>query len=148
MMKYFSFLLLVLVISPLLSAQSGDIEVTEAYVRGLPPGVVNTAAFMRILNRGYADRVLVGGSTPAADSVSIHATINDNGMMKMEHKMNLVIPAQGQVLLESGGLHLMLMGLKGSLGEGEGEVELNLSFQDGGTISLRLPVINILDEIP
>jgi len=50
------------------------------------------------------------------------------------------------VLLESGGLHLMLMGLKGSLGEEE--VELNLSFQDGGTISLRLPVINILDEIP
>jgi len=146
MMKYFSFLLLALVISPLLSAQSGDIEVTEGYVRRLPPGVVNTAAFMRILNRGDADRVLVGGSTPAADSVSIHATINDNGMMKMEHQMNLVIPAQGEVLLESGGLHLMLMGLKGSLGEEE--VELNLSFQDGGTISLRLPVINILDEIP
>ncbi len=146
MMKYFSFLLLALVISPLLSAQSGDIEVTEGYVRRLPPGVVNTAAFMRILNRGYADRVLVGGSTPAADSVSILATINDNGMMKMEHQMNLVIPAQGEVLLESGGLHLMLMGLKGSLGEEE--VELNLSFQDGGTISLRLPVINILDEIP
>jgi len=146
MMKYFSFLLLALVISPLLSAQSGDIEVTEGYVRRLPPGVVNTAAFMRILNRGYADRVLVGGSTPAADSVSIHATINDNGMMKMEHQMNLVIPAQGEVLLESGGLHLMLMGLKGSLGEEE--VELNLSFLDGRTISLRLPVINILDEIP
>ena len=146
MMKYFSFLLLALVISPLLSAQSGDIEVTEGYVRRLPPGVVNTAAFMRILNRGYADRVLVGGSTPAAESVSIHATINDNGMMKMEHQINLVIPAQGEVLLESGGLHLMLMGLKGSLGEEE--VELNLSFLDGRTISLRLPVINILDEIP
>jgi len=146
MMRYFSFLLLALVISPLIPAQSGDIEVTEGYVRRLPPGVVNTAAFMRILNRGYADRVLVGGSTPAADAVSIHATINDNGMMKMEHQMNLVIPAQGEVLLESGGLHLMLMGLKGSLGEEE--VELNLSFQDGGTISLRLPVINILDEIP
>jgi len=67
-------------------------------------------------------------------------------MMKMEHQINLVIPAQGEVLLESGGLHLMLMGLKGSLGEEE--VELNLSFLDGRTISLRLPVINILDEIP
>ena len=64
--------------------------------------------------------------------------------MSMVHKMNLTIPAGEQVILESGGLHLMLSGLKRSLGNEE--VSLTLKFQEGMTLTLRLPVISVLDE--
>jgi len=130
--------------APNLLAQEEAIIVSEGYVRGLPPGVSNTAAFMRITNNSDTDMVLIGADTPVAESVTIHATVNDNGMMKMEHQMTLVIPAKDEVVLESGGLHLMLMDLKKSLSYED--VQLSLKFSNGLTKSLILPVINILDE--
>jgi len=130
--------------APNLLAQEETIIVSEGYVRGLPPGVSNTAAFMRITNNSDTDMVLIGADTPVAESVTIHATVNDNGMMKMEHQMTLVIPAKDEVVLESGGLHLMLMDLKKSLSDED--VQLSLKFSNGLTKSLILPVINILDE--
>ena len=79
-----------------------------------------------------------------AESVSIHATVHEDGLMKMKHQMSLSIPAGGAVVLESGGLHLMLMGLKNSrLGA---QVEMQLRFSGGDTKTVLLPVISVLDE--
>lgn len=137
-------LLAAIIVAPNLLAQEELIIVSGGYVRGLPPGVSNTAAFMRITNNGDADMILTGADTPVAESVTIHATVNDNGMMKMEHQMSLVIPAKSEVLLESGGLHLMLMDLKKPLSDED--VQLSLKFSNGLTKSLVLPVISVLDE--
>ena len=143
-LKLASQLLAAMFVAPGLLAQEETIIVSGGYVRGLPPGVSNTAAFMRITNNSDADLILTGADTPVAESVTIHATVNDEGMMKMEHQMTLLIPAKDAVVLESGGLHLMLMDLKKSL-TGE-DVQLSLKFSNGLTKSLILPVISILDE--
>ena len=121
-----------------------NIEVTNAYVRGLPPGVENTSAYMMIHNTGRHDVVLTGGQADFVESVSIHTTQNNNGMMGMVHIMNLTIPAGEQVVLESGGIHLMLSGLNRVLGNEE--VTLTLEFNEGRTHELLLPVISVLDE--
>lgn len=121
-----------------------QVTVTNAYVRGLPPGVENTSAYMTLHNNGSSDLVLIGGKADFVDNVSIHVTENNNGMMSMAHRMSLTIPAGEQVVLESGGLHLMLSGLKRPLANEE--VSLILNFQGGSTLSLRLPVISVLDE--
>ena len=120
------------------------VEVTDAYVRGLPPGVANTSAYMTIHNRGSEDMVLIGGQADFVDSVTIHSSENNNGMMTMVHRMSVVVPVGGQLVLETGGLHLMLMGLNRPLGNEE--VALILDFRSGVTHTLHLPVINVLDE--
>jgi periplasmic copper chaperone A len=144
MKKFFVVFISLFISQVIAAAQTEHIEVTNAYVRGLPPGVENTAAFMTLHNTGREDLVLTGGQADFVESVSIHASENNNGMMSMVHKMNLTIPAGEQVVLESGGLHLMLSGLKRPLDNEE--VSLTLEFQQGMTLTLRLPVISVLDE--
>ena len=126
------------------AADSAAVRVTDGFVRGLPPGVANTAAYMTLHNTSDQAISLVGGSTDIADQVSIHATVNTDGLMSMEHRMSLAIPAGGEVVLKTGGLHLMLMGLKGPVTEDE--VLLTLAFSDGSSVEVMLPVISILDE--
>ena len=139
------FLLFLLPLAVPVSAADESIEITEGYERGLPPGAVNTAAFMNIRNTGTEDVVLTGGATSVAESVSIHATENHDGMMHMVHQMSVTIPAGQEVVLASGGLHLMLMGLRQPLGNGP--VDLTLEFGNGFVKTLELPVISVLDEL-
>ena len=143
-MRSIFYSLIMLFIVGVNAADSITILVTNGYVRGLPPGVVNTAAFMTIENQGSEDIVLTGATTPIAESVSIHATINDKGMMSMAHQMSLVIPANGKAVLESGGLHLMLTGLKGPVPQNE--VSLTLEFQNKPDLTILIPVVSVLDE--
>ena len=129
-MRSIFYSLIMLFIVGVNAADSITILVTNGYVRGLPPGVVNTAAFMTIQNQGSEDIVLTGATTPIAESVSIHATMNDKGMMSMA--------------LESGGLHLMLTGLKGPVPQNE--VSLTLEFQKKPDLTILIPVVSVLDE--
>ena len=143
-MRPLFFSLIMLIAVGVYAADSNTILVTKGYVRGLPPGVANTAAFMTIENLGSEDIVLTGATTPIAESVSLHATMSDNGMMSMAHQMTLVIPAKGKAVLESGGLHLMLMGLKGAVPDQV--VSLTLEFQNDPGVTISLPVVSVLDE--
>lgn len=128
-----------------LAAADPVLLVRDGYVRGLPPGVANTAAYMTLVNRSDEDLVLTGAATPAAESVMLHNTVRRDGQMAMEHVMAVTVPARGSVALKSGGLHLMLMGLKSPLREGQ-NVRLTLQFQGGFVHSVDLPVISVLNE--
>jgi hypothetical protein len=54
-----------------------DVAVEGAYVRAVPPGQSNSAAFMKISNQGAAAHALVGGSTPAAASPAAPSVPSD-----------------------------------------------------------------------
>ena len=126
-------------------AEVNTISVSDAYVRGLPPGVANTSAYMTIHNNSDEALVLSGASSPVAESVTIHSTEMKEGLMTMEHMMSLTINAHESQTLESGGIHLMLMGLMHPLSEGE-EVHIRLEFANGTGHLITLPVISVLNE--
>ncbi len=128
-----------------MAAANPELHVSNAYVRGLPPGVANTAAYMTLENNSDTDIVLTGAETSASKSASLHETINRNGGMTMEHVMSATIPAKGKLELKTGGLHLMLMGLKRPLGSGD-TVSLTLKFEGGFVKTMEVPVISVLDE--
>ncbi len=131
-----------------LSAQAADLDhvmVAEGYVRGLPPSATNTAAYMRIHNHGETPVVLVGARTPAAFFSELHTTQMENGSMVMRHLPTLRIAAGDSAVLESGGMHLMLMGLRAALSEGD-NVELTLEFEGGLEKTVSLPVRSVLNE--
>jgi copper(I)-binding protein len=134
-----------LFVASLSSSVFAELVVEDAYVRGLPPGVDNTSAYMTLRNTGNADLQLTGASSPIAASVMLHTTMNHDGMLHMQHVMSANVPAHGELVLESGGLHLMMTGLTQSLAAGT-EVQLTLQFADGTMQQLSLPVRSVLDE--
>lgn len=143
-MKITKALLPVIVLLTGCSAAQADIEVTAAYVRGLPPGVANTSAYMTLRNTGMTAVDLTGARSSIAASVMLHDTMNHDGMLHMMHVAKATIPAGGELTLASGGMHLMLQLLEQpAVGS---EVELVLQFSDGSELSVQAPVRSVLDE--
>jgi periplasmic copper chaperone A len=123
---------------PLLGAASGadDVQVIEPYVRAMPPGQPNTAAFMRLQNRGERNHALVDATSPASEIVELHTHVEEGGMMRMRRIERIDIPAQGEAVLQPGGLHIMLIGLKQPLSPGD-TVPITLIYADGSTLDIE-----------
>jgi copper(I)-binding protein len=128
-----------------LAQASSPLTVDQGFVRGLPPGQSNTAAFMVISNTSNNAITLVGASTSVAASAAFHGHSEENGVMKMRHIPELVIDAGQKIELKPGGLHLMLMGLKAPLKDGN-QVTINIEQKNGQSLEISLPVHSVLNE--
>jgi hypothetical protein len=113
----------------------GDIAIVKAWARATPPGARVGAAYVAIENRGAADDSLVGAASPAAHSVMLHETVEENGIAKMRPLDIVNVPADSMVEMQPGGMHMMLMGLSAPLKEGE-SVPLTLTFERAGTVTV------------
>ncbi|MFT6914318.1 MAG: copper(I)-binding protein [Motiliproteus sp.] len=117
------------------------IDIEGAWVRSLPAVSRVNSAYMKIHNRGdQADRLL-SVRTPMAEVSEVHLSTMHDGMMQMQRvEGGIALPAGGQILLRSGGYHLMLMQLKDHPLEGE-SVMLYLTFEQTGEIAVEAPVL-------
>ena len=93
----------------------------------------NSAAYLSIHNHSPNGDYLIDAKTNIAAMTSIHNHINDKGIMKMRAVKKIVIPANGSIKLQPGGFHIMLMGLKKPLLEGD-KFDLTLIFKKAGTV--------------
>jgi copper(I)-binding protein len=89
-----------------------ELVVEEGYVRKPIPGRSMSAAFMSIKNTGKADVVLKTAAIEGAKSVEIHTHSHKGGVMRMRQLHELTIEAGKTVVLEPGGLHLMVFGIQ------------------------------------
>ena len=122
---------------------NNDINIVEPYARATPPSVPNSAIFLTLENHKMEERTLVSASSDAADKVELHNHTMVDGMMKMRQVENIKIAAHKSAVLQPGGLHIMLFGLKNQLVEGE-EISLTLTFANGATQSLSVPVKKVM----
>ncbi len=109
-----------------------SISVSDPYVRMAPPGAQATAAFMLLKNAGDKDVKLVKAGSDASKITELHTHINDNGVMKMRPVPSIEIKAKSETALKPGGLHIMMIDLKGPMKEGD-KVAVTLSFDDGSS---------------
>jgi copper(I)-binding protein len=116
-----------------------SVSVTDGYVRAVPHGQPNSAAFMQLNNSGTENRALISAKSNISDVVELHTHINDNGMMRMRRVDKIDIKAGDITVLKPGGLHVMFIGLKQVLTAGE-QVNLELVFDDDSHVTLALPV--------
>jgi len=121
------------------------LQVHNGYVRGLPPGQPNTAAFMELVNDTDATLQITGASSPLANKVELHQHSHEGGMMRMRQVDSLSIAPGSTVSLAPGGYHLMLFGLQRALVDGE-QVEIVLQLQGGKEHRVTLPVRSVLGE--
>ena len=121
------------------SYHGGDLDIGHPWSRALPPVATTGVAYLTIANKGNADDVLLGASTPVADRVEIHTHQKEGDLMRMRQLNELVIPAGGEQTLAPGGHHLMLMGLKKVPAEGE-RFPLTLHFKQAGDLEVEVAV--------
>lgn len=112
------------------TAQADELTVSGAWVREGPPTTQVLAGYARITNPGTQDITIVGARSPQFDTVEIHRTEIVDGMARMLAQPQLVIPAGGNVALEPGGLHLMLIQAQKPLVSGD-RVEIQLQLNNG-----------------
>lgn len=116
-----------------------NISAQDPYILAVPPGMENTVGFMVLKNAGAKQHVLIKAASPAARTTELHIHLQTNGMMEMRPVKQIDIPARGETSLQPGGLHLMLIGLKKSLQEGNA-IPLTLTFEDGSSKQITATV--------
>lgn len=126
------------------SHASAELTVEEGHVRELIPGAASTAAYMTLHNTGTESLLLKSITSPAAGKITLHNTMNHNGMLHMMGMDSLDIPAGGAVVLQEGAIHMMLEEPTQPLQAGT-SVELTLHFANGTTQTLLLPVRSVLE---
>jgi copper(I)-binding protein len=97
------------------------------------------AAYFRVLNQGSAGDRLLAVGTPVADKAAIHENKMENGVMKMRPIGPITIAPGQSIVLKPGADHVMLIGLKHPLKEGE-TFPLTLSFERAGDVQVAVRV--------
>jgi copper(I)-binding protein len=115
------------------------VSAEKGWVRWVPPVSPNSAGYFMLHNESDQDRLLVGASSDVAKAIEIHTVIEKDGASTMTRLESIVVPKQDCVLFEGGGNHIMLIGLKQPLQEGQ-SVALTLHFQNGETLDVDLVV--------
>lgn len=128
-------------------ALAAEIAVEAPFARASAGTAAAGAAYMTLKSaENIADR-LTAASSPVAEKVELHTHLMEGDVMRMRPVDSVEIPAGGTVELKPGGLHIMLIGLKAPLKEGE-SFPLTLSFAKAGTISVTVPVKSAAEMAP
>lgn len=118
-----------------------QVMIEDAYARVSSAMAQSGAVFMHIHNHSDADIVLVSATSDVAERVELHTHTQDAaGVMRMvEVEGGIPVAAQQGVMLERGGLHVMLLGLTRSLEHGD-SFSLTLEFQNADPVTLDVTV--------
>jgi hypothetical protein len=117
------------------------ITVSDPYLRASGAMASSGAAFMVIGNQGPEDDRLIAAASDIAERVELQTHQSDaNGVMKMLHVQEGFPIAAGKVhILTRGGDHVMFLGLKRPVAQGD-VVTVTLTFEKAGDVVIEVPV--------
>ena len=118
------------------AAAPAGISVENPWMRYLLPSVP-AGGYLTLHNNGDLPAILTGASSPACGMLMLHKSEDSGGMSMMVMVPSITIPAHGDVSFSEGGYHLMCMKPTMKLGE---KISVTLSFQDGSTLPVTMPV--------
>jgi copper(I)-binding protein len=98
------------------------------------------AGYFILHNRGEAADTIVEVSADWADHGMIHETREEGGRVRMSHVAALAVPARDSVVLQPGGLHVMLMRLSRMPEPGD-TVAWLLRMSSGAEVRVVAPVV-------
>ena len=121
-------------------AQAADLTVSDPFARATPTAAVPGVAYLTIHGADTADRLL--SVTSPRGAVEMHTMTMQGDIMRMRQVDAIDIPPGATIKLAPGGLHLMVMGLKAPLKQGE-TVPLTLTFEHAGPRQVEAPVLGL-----
>jgi copper(I)-binding protein len=121
----------------------GNLAITQTWARATPRGAPIAAAYLTITNKGSEPDRLMGGSTVVANRFEVHSMEIEDGVAKMRPvEGGLEIKPGQTVELKPGSLHVMLVGLKQPLQQGQ-HVKGTLVFEKAGKVDVEFSVASI-----
>ncbi|MRI33761.1 hypothetical protein EOPP23_12260 [Endozoicomonas sp. OPT23] len=128
------------------TTQAANVEISKPMARAVPAVSTNSAAFLTIDNKENKNITLIAAESDVAARVELHGHKMEGEMMRMfKVEGGIPVPANGQVKLQSGGYHVMMMGLKRSMKAGD-QVDITLRFSDGDTATVKVPVMDMRNQ--
>jgi len=144
--KYRSFRALVLTICLSIVAQvqaqtstASSVSVEHPWARATAGGAKTAVVYVTLINRRETADRLIGASTPVAEKVQFHQEIDDKGIMRMRQQAAVDIGPGGTFTFKPGGAHMMMVGLRQPLKEGQ-TFSLTLEFEKGGKVEVQVPI--------
>lgn len=118
----------------------GSLSIVHPWSRETAVGQKVGGGFMTIINNGNDEDRLLSGASPVAAEVQLHTMTMDGGIMRMRQvEGGIAVPAKGTLELKPGGYHIMFIGLKRPLKQGE-RVPVTLRFQHAGKVAVQFAV--------
>lgn len=132
----------ILLTCALLSAcgQSEPVTVNDPWANATPVGASVAAVYLE-LTVARPD-TLASASTTVADHIEMHASSEENGMMKMRPLTTVELKASQPFSFAPGGAHFMLMGLRQPLVAGM-RFPMTLEFERAGAVTVQVLVVEL-----
>lgn len=112
----------------------------------VPTGALRLSANPGAPSAAYLDlrgddqpMVLTGVTSPDAERVELHETRREGGMTSMAAVESITVPADGEVVMAPGGLHLMIFGIN-ERARAAGSIALAVRFADGTVVNTTATV--------
>jgi copper(I)-binding protein len=123
-------------------AETGAVTVADAWSRQPAEGQTVTAVYAVVSNASDADVTIVAASSPVSSDVQLHETIMEGDQMTMKEKEGgFVVPAGGDFAFESGGPHIMMMGIDPATYPAM--VEVTLELDSGESLTFEAEVRSV-----
>lgn len=121
--------------------KTGDgLAVISAFAFPSAAGADVGVAYVTIANGGPDDDRLVSAESSVAREVELHATIEEDGMVRMVHQAAGYPIVAGETLtMKPGGNHIMLMSIRSALIDGQ-TMQMTLNFEKGGSRKINIPI--------
>ncbi len=116
----------------------GALRIVNPWTRAAGQGMQG-GGFLIIRNTGATPDRLVSATSPAAGRLELHTHVRDGDVMRMRPVADIPVPANGEVTLQPGGLHLMLIGLTQPMNAGQ-SIPVTLRFERAGEVTVQLAV--------
>ena len=128
---------------PNYSHSAERVEISKAWLRATPPSAMAAGGYLVITNNTGSDDTLVGVEFSQAGKSEIHQMKMNDGVMEMRPlKQGINIPAGESISLKPGGFHLMFMGMKSQLKDGQ-NYQVKLTFTHSGAMEIDFPVLSM-----
>ncbi len=127
-------------------AEMGDIMIRDGWARASLGGAPNSAAYMIVMVKGDTSDELIGAATPVAEKAELHNHIMEGEIAKMRPVEAIEVRPGEPAILEPGGFHVMLMGLKEELKAGSA-VPLTLTFKNAGEVKVDVLIKDLKESM-
>ena len=91
------------------------LTIENATAKATIPGTKVSSGYMKIINSGDKAIHLTSANSAVAMHTEFHRMFMRDNRMAMRKEKSLEVPANGSIVLDSKGYHLMFMGIKNSL---------------------------------
>src|SRR5713226_8489594 len=118
------------------------IVVERPWARATPAGARTGAAYVTLINNGSSSDSLLSAATPVADQVQFHSASEENGVSRMREMRTVEVAPGAVVTFNPGGWHIMVVGLKQPLKEGQ-TFPLTLNFEKAGKEDVVVSVAKV-----